>query len=230
MAESDWDTVTVLRKKGPTAAQAKSKQVRLRAGPRPRSGQMDQAGGRGPGAVGQGAEPGTRTGKGRRIGVGPGRGTGHGAREMAGLGQSGADVGEGGWDEDERRGRTRGGYVVRGVGSMGLGQGAGTGQGGRETGPRRAAWVWTGPVPRRVGVFLRLITGLRARLGQGLQALDLWVWTGRRVGGRTLGQGQGWDGTGAGWGPPLRRSIQSSGAHRGTLQAIVSFYPQAEVA
>uniref|UniRef100_A0A3P8YGC9 HTH cro/C1-type domain-containing protein n=2 Tax=Esox lucius TaxID=8010 RepID=A0A3P8YGC9_ESOLU len=26
MAESDWDTVTVLRKKGPTAAQAKSKQ------------------------------------------------------------------------------------------------------------------------------------------------------------------------------------------------------------
>ena len=27
MAESDWDTVTVLRKKGPTAAQAKSKQV-----------------------------------------------------------------------------------------------------------------------------------------------------------------------------------------------------------
>lgn len=29
MAESDWDTVTVLRKKGPTAAQAKSKQVSL---------------------------------------------------------------------------------------------------------------------------------------------------------------------------------------------------------
>lgn len=29
MAESDWDTVTVLRKKGPTAAQAKSKQVRM---------------------------------------------------------------------------------------------------------------------------------------------------------------------------------------------------------
>uniref|UniRef100_A0A8C6KA92 Endothelial differentiation related factor 1 n=1 Tax=Nothobranchius furzeri TaxID=105023 RepID=A0A8C6KA92_NOTFU len=29
MAESDWDTVTVLRKKGPTAAQAKSKQVTL---------------------------------------------------------------------------------------------------------------------------------------------------------------------------------------------------------
>lgn len=27
MAESDWDTVTVLRKKGPTAAQSKSKQV-----------------------------------------------------------------------------------------------------------------------------------------------------------------------------------------------------------
>ncbi|XP_044030938.1 endothelial differentiation-related factor 1 homolog [Siniperca chuatsi] len=27
MAESDWDTVTVLRKKGPTAAQAKSKQA-----------------------------------------------------------------------------------------------------------------------------------------------------------------------------------------------------------
>lgn len=27
MAESDWDTVTVLRKKGPSAAQAKSKQV-----------------------------------------------------------------------------------------------------------------------------------------------------------------------------------------------------------
>lgn len=30
MAESDWDTVTVLRKKGPSAAQAKSKQVRGR--------------------------------------------------------------------------------------------------------------------------------------------------------------------------------------------------------
>lgn len=29
MAESDWDTVTVLRKKGPTAAQAKSKQVSI---------------------------------------------------------------------------------------------------------------------------------------------------------------------------------------------------------
>jgi len=27
MAESDWDTVTILRKKGPTAAQAKSKQA-----------------------------------------------------------------------------------------------------------------------------------------------------------------------------------------------------------
>lgn len=27
MAESDWDTVTVLRKKGPSSAQAKSKQV-----------------------------------------------------------------------------------------------------------------------------------------------------------------------------------------------------------
>lgn len=27
MAESDWDTVTVLRKKGPTTSQAKSKQV-----------------------------------------------------------------------------------------------------------------------------------------------------------------------------------------------------------
>ncbi|XP_034048246.1 endothelial differentiation-related factor 1 homolog [Thalassophryne amazonica] len=27
MAECDWDTVTVLRKKGPTAAQAKSKQA-----------------------------------------------------------------------------------------------------------------------------------------------------------------------------------------------------------
>uniref|UniRef100_A0A8C5WPN1 Endothelial differentiation related factor 1 n=1 Tax=Laticauda laticaudata TaxID=8630 RepID=A0A8C5WPN1_LATLA len=32
MAESDWDTVTVLRKKGPSAAQAKSKQVRGRVG------------------------------------------------------------------------------------------------------------------------------------------------------------------------------------------------------
>lgn len=31
MAESDWDTVTVLRKKGPTAAQAKSKQVSMDA-------------------------------------------------------------------------------------------------------------------------------------------------------------------------------------------------------
>ncbi|XP_006900651.1 PREDICTED: endothelial differentiation-related factor 1 isoform X3 [Elephantulus edwardii] len=31
MAESDWDTVTVLRKKGPTAAQAKSKQAILAA-------------------------------------------------------------------------------------------------------------------------------------------------------------------------------------------------------
>ncbi|GCB81013.1 hypothetical protein scyTo_0022447, partial [Scyliorhinus torazame] len=27
MAESDWDTVTVLRKKGPSASQAKSKQA-----------------------------------------------------------------------------------------------------------------------------------------------------------------------------------------------------------
>ncbi|XP_070614487.1 endothelial differentiation-related factor 1 isoform X2 [Erythrolamprus reginae] len=31
MAESDWDTVTVLRKKGPSAAQAKSKQAVLSA-------------------------------------------------------------------------------------------------------------------------------------------------------------------------------------------------------
>ncbi|XP_027752750.1 endothelial differentiation-related factor 1 isoform X2 [Empidonax traillii] len=31
MAESDWDTVTVLRKKGPSAAQAKSKQAILAA-------------------------------------------------------------------------------------------------------------------------------------------------------------------------------------------------------
>ncbi|CAH2316882.1 endothelial differentiation-related factor 1 [Pelobates cultripes] len=31
MAESDWDTVTVLRKKGPTAAQAKSKQAIIAA-------------------------------------------------------------------------------------------------------------------------------------------------------------------------------------------------------
>uniref|UniRef100_A0A8C2UGB7 HTH cro/C1-type domain-containing protein n=1 Tax=Chinchilla lanigera TaxID=34839 RepID=A0A8C2UGB7_CHILA len=31
MADSDWDTVTVLRKKGPTAAQAKSKQAILAA-------------------------------------------------------------------------------------------------------------------------------------------------------------------------------------------------------
>ena len=31
MAESDWDTVTVLCKKGPTAAQAKSKQAILAA-------------------------------------------------------------------------------------------------------------------------------------------------------------------------------------------------------
>ncbi|KAL7980828.1 hypothetical protein Chor_001982 [Crotalus horridus] len=31
MAESDWDTVTVLRKKGPSAAQAKSKQAVLTA-------------------------------------------------------------------------------------------------------------------------------------------------------------------------------------------------------
>ncbi|XP_075690865.1 endothelial differentiation-related factor 1 isoform X2 [Rhinoderma darwinii] len=31
MAESDWDTVTVLRKKGPTAAQAKSKQAVIAA-------------------------------------------------------------------------------------------------------------------------------------------------------------------------------------------------------
>ncbi|XP_061459729.1 endothelial differentiation-related factor 1 isoform X2 [Rhineura floridana] len=31
MAESDWDTVTVLRKKGPSAAQAKSKQAVLAA-------------------------------------------------------------------------------------------------------------------------------------------------------------------------------------------------------
>lgn len=37
MAESDWDTVTVLRKKGPSAAQAKSKQVSAAAavGPSP---------------------------------------------------------------------------------------------------------------------------------------------------------------------------------------------------
>ncbi|KAJ7308089.1 hypothetical protein JRQ81_008595 [Phrynocephalus forsythii] len=32
MAESDWDTVTVLRKKGPSAAQAKSKQLRQKLG------------------------------------------------------------------------------------------------------------------------------------------------------------------------------------------------------
>ncbi|XP_006640757.1 endothelial differentiation-related factor 1 homolog isoform X1 [Lepisosteus oculatus] len=31
MAESDWDTVTVLRKKGPTASQAKSKQAVIAA-------------------------------------------------------------------------------------------------------------------------------------------------------------------------------------------------------
>ncbi|NXI90508.1 EDF1 factor, partial [Psophia crepitans] len=53
MAESDWDTVTVLRKKGPSAAQAKSKQVRewLAAG----SGRAAWAWrGRGPaGAAGQ---------------------------------------------------------------------------------------------------------------------------------------------------------------------------------
>jgi hypothetical protein len=54
MAESDWDTVTVLRKKGPTAAQAKSKQVtgRLESGRAGRSGLWAEAGGygRGPGA------------------------------------------------------------------------------------------------------------------------------------------------------------------------------------
>lgn len=38
MAESDWDTVTVLRKKGPSAAQAKSKQVSGAAAGRPGRG------------------------------------------------------------------------------------------------------------------------------------------------------------------------------------------------
>lgn len=47
MAESDWDTVTVLRKKGPSAAQAKSKQVSGVAAGRP---------GRGRGAEGSAAE------------------------------------------------------------------------------------------------------------------------------------------------------------------------------
>lgn len=46
MAESDWDTVTVLRKKGPTAAQAKSKQVRTQRGPRD-SGTAGRGGRRG---------------------------------------------------------------------------------------------------------------------------------------------------------------------------------------
>lgn len=46
MAESDWDTVTVLRKKGPSAAQAKSKQVGAGSGGNRVRG---RAGGRGPG-------------------------------------------------------------------------------------------------------------------------------------------------------------------------------------
>lgn len=80
MAESDWDTVTVLRKKGPTAAQAKSKQVRRRVGlgtqGRPRG-----RGGRGAGSPGMGDPVGTGTrgrvgtgagwARGRRISKGP---------------------------------------------------------------------------------------------------------------------------------------------------------------
>lgn len=38
MAESDWDTVTVLRKKGPSAAQAKSKQVSVGSAAGPGAG------------------------------------------------------------------------------------------------------------------------------------------------------------------------------------------------
>lgn len=45
MAESDWDTVTVLRKKGPTAAQAKSKQVPGRHGATGPGGALAQVAG-----------------------------------------------------------------------------------------------------------------------------------------------------------------------------------------
>ena len=70
MAESDWDTVTVLRKKGPTAAQAKSKQVRARRGPRdPRAAGGGQWARR---RIGHrvGAERGPGAGRGRRGGFG----------------------------------------------------------------------------------------------------------------------------------------------------------------
>lgn len=72
MAESDWDTVTVLRKKGPTAAQAKSKQVRAQRGPR------------GPGAAGR---AGRTRGWGRGVGTGAGTGwerSGDGGRRRGG--------------------------------------------------------------------------------------------------------------------------------------------------
>ena len=69
MAESDWDTVTVLRKKGPTAAQAKSKQVRaLRRPPDP-----GVAGRTGRDRRGTDPEPGPRSGNRAGKGRGPGQ-------------------------------------------------------------------------------------------------------------------------------------------------------------
>lgn len=82
MAESDWDTVTVLRKKGPTAAQAKSKQVRApRASPDPEAaGRTGQSG---------------RGGRDQGIWAWAWGGTEEedGARETAGLGLAAADAG-----------------------------------------------------------------------------------------------------------------------------------------
>ena len=128
MAESDWDTVTVLRKKGPTAAQAKSKQVRARRGPRdPRPWA-----GSGPGA-------GSGTGWARR--GAPGRA---GGVEAA----SGCDTGP-----RDRHCRTR---VEEGIGprlsartvSGGPWEAIGRGQGWRAPPPRRVPPPSAGcPVP-----------------------------------------------------------------------------------
>lgn len=83
MAESDWDTVTVLRKKGPTAAQAKSKQVWRRAGlgTQGRPGDAGRGGGceQGLGAGrGRGPRWGLELGLGGAGAGGPARGLGEG--------------------------------------------------------------------------------------------------------------------------------------------------------
>lgn len=102
MAESDWDTVTVLRKKGPTAAQAKSKQVRARRGPRdPRA-----AGG------GQWARPGPGTGGARRGARGQWhRPAGQGLRGPGGGGERAEAVSEDGQWRALGSDRTRAGLA-----------------------------------------------------------------------------------------------------------------------